>query len=90
MYKPDLISFVATHAKLSNKEAAAAVDAVFNGIGAGLKANKEATFRGFGRFVINTWSPRKMTNPKTGVEIDVPTRDFIRFKPGKELKLASK
>lgn len=42
--------------------------------------------RGFGSFNLHTRKPRVCRNPKTGVVINLPERQVIRFKPGKKLK----
>ena len=47
MNKQDLIDFVANKTGTTKKDASNAVDAVFDGIVSGLKADKEARFVGF-------------------------------------------
>jgi len=90
MNKQDLIDFVANETKLTKKDANQAVDAVFNGIISGLKANKEAKFVGFGSFKVQKTAARKGRNPRTGKEITIAASNRPTFKAGKELKEAVK
>lgn len=90
MNKQDLIDFVAHETKLTKKDANQAVDAVFNGIISGLKANKEAKFVGFGSFKVQKTAARKGRNPRTGKEITIAASNRPTFKAGKELKEAVK
>ena len=52
MNKQDLIDFVANKTGVTKKDAHNAVDAVFDGIVSGLKADEEAKFVGFGSFAV--------------------------------------
>ncbi|HAL94688.1 MAG TPA: DNA-binding protein [Chitinophagaceae bacterium] len=88
MNKQDLIDFVADAAKLTKKDAALAIDAVFSGIVSGLKKNQEARFVGFGSFKVQKSAARKARNPRTGEEINVAASNRPTFKAGKELKEA--
>lgn len=90
MNKQDLIDFVANETKLTKKDANQAVDAVFNGIISGLKAEKEARFTGFGSFKVQKTAARKGRNPRTGKEITIAASNRPTFKAGKELKEAVK
>lgn len=86
MNKHELIDFVATKTGSTKKDATQVVDAVFDGIIAGLKADKDARFVGFGSFSVTASAARKGRNPKTGLEIDIPAKNRITFKAGKEFK----
>ena len=88
MNKQDLVDFVADAVKLTKKEASYAVDAVFDGIIAGLKKDKEARFIGFGSFKVKKSAARKARNPRTREEIDIAASNRPTFKAGKELKEA--
>ena len=72
----------------TKKDVSQAVDAVFDGIIAGLKANKDARFVGFGSFNLQATPARKGRNPRTGAAIDIPASNRITFKAGKEFKEA--
>ena len=86
MNKQDLIEFVTTKSELTKKDATQVIDAVFDGIIAGLKESKDARFIGFGSFAVQVSAARKGRNPRTGVEIEIPASNRITFKAGKELK----
>ena len=88
MNKQDLIDFVATKTGLTKKDSGHAVDAVFNGIISGLKADKEAKFVGFGSFGVTASAARKGRNPRTGLEIEIAASNRPSFKAGKEFKEA--
>lgn len=51
-----------------------------------LNEGKRIEVRGFGSFNLHTRKPRICRNPKTGIVINLPARQVIRFKPGKKLK----
>jgi DNA-binding protein HU-beta len=88
MNKQDLIDFVATKTGMNKKDSGHAVDAVFDGIVSGLKADKDARFVGFGSFSVLATAARKGRNPRTGEEIAIAASNRPTFKPGKELKEA--
>lgn len=46
--------------------------------------------RGFGTFGVKKRKPRVARNPKTGEEVQVPSRKTPFLKPGKELKSLTK
>lgn len=88
MNKQDLIDYVSTKTGLNKKDAGHAIDAVFDGIVAGLKADKDARFVGFGSFSVISTAARKGRNPRTGEEIAIAASKRPTFKPGKEFKEA--
>lgn len=86
MNKTDLINAVAEQSELSKKDAAKAVDAVFDSITKTLKEGGKVQLVGFGSFEVRERSARKGRNPQTGEEIDIPASKNPAFKPGKQLK----
>lgn len=88
MNKQDLIDFVAKKTELTKKDANGAVDAVFEGIVASLKAGDDARFLGFGSFTITARAARTGRNPRTGDEITIAASKRPSFKAGKEFKTA--
>jgi len=86
--KSELVAQVAERANLTKKDAARAVDAVFDSIAAALKAGDKVQIVGFGNFEVRDRKPRKGRNPQTGAEIDIPGGKVPAFKPGKGLKEA--
>jgi Bacterial nucleoid DNA-binding protein len=86
--KTELVAQVAERANLTKKDAARAVDAVFDSIADALKAGDKVQIVGFGNFEVRNRKPRKGRNPQTGAEIDIPGGKVPAFKPGKGLKEA--
>lgn len=86
MNKSELITQVSEMAQLSKKDAARAVDAVFEAISNALKRGDKVQIVGFGNFEVRERSARKGRNPQTGEEIDIPASKVPAFKPGKALR----
>ena len=86
MNKTDLINAVAERTELSKKDAAKAVDAVFESITDALVEGDKVQLVGFGSFEVRNRSARKGRNPQTGEEIEIPATKNPAFKPGKQLK----
>ena len=55
-----------------------------------LGENDRIELRGFGTFGVKKRKARVARNPKTGQEVQVPSRKSPFFKPGKELKNSMK
>lgn len=88
--KTDLTNQVAEAAELSKKDAARAVDAVFESIQTALKNGDKVQLIGFGNFEVRERAARKGRNPQTGEEIEIAASKLPTFKPGKALKDAVK
>ena len=88
MNKQDLIDFVSDKTGLTKKDSSKSVDAVFDGIISGLKAEKEAKFIGFGSFAVQARAARKGMNPRTGAEIEIAASNGVSFRAGKEFRAA--
>ena len=86
MNKTELISQVAEMTSLSKKDAAKAVDAVFETITQALKNGDKVQLIGFGNFEVRERAARKGRNPQTGAEIEIAASRVPAFKPGKALK----
>lgn len=90
MNKTDLINAVAEKSELSKKDAAKAVDAVFESIQTALANGDKVQLIGFGNFEVRERAARKGRNPQTGEEIEIAASKVPGFKPGKDLKEAVK
>ena len=88
MNKSDLIESIATKADLSNKSAAAALDATIQSITDSLKAGEKITLPGFGTFEVRTRPARTGKNPRTGEAIQIAESKVPSFKAAKALKEA--
>ncbi|MCH4013749.1 MAG: HU family DNA-binding protein [Solobacterium sp.] len=88
--KKDLADRAAEAAGITKKEAAAAVNAVFDALAETLKDGGEASISGFGKFVVAERSARQGVNPATGEKIEIAASKSPKFKPAKALKDAVK
>ena len=86
MDKQQLISNVASKAKLTKKDAEKAINAVFYSIEEALASGDKVQLIGFGTFETRKRDARKGRNPQTGEEIDIAATTVPAFKPGKTLK----
>jgi len=90
MNKTELVNSVAEATELSKKDAAKAVDAVFETIQGALAGGDKIQLIGFGNFEVRERAARKGRNPQTGKEIEIAASKVPAFKPGKALKDAVK
>lgn len=86
MNKTDLVNAVAEQSELSKKDAAKAVDSVFETIMDSLGKGEKVQLIGFGNFEVRDRAARKGRNPQTGEEIQIPASKVPAFKAGKALK----
>ena len=86
MTKAALVEEVARVADLTKKHSEVVVDTGFLSIIEALHRGEKIELRGFGSFRLRRREPRKGRNPKTGDQVDVPSKRVPYFKPGKELK----
>ena len=86
MNRSELILTIKDKANLSRKNAEKVVDTFFGSISEALTNDERVEIRGFGSFVVKEYKPYTGRNPKTGVQISVPSKKLPFFKVGKELK----
>ncbi len=87
MKKPDLIEKVKDIAGLDSKAAAErAVNAVLEGIEAGLQEDGEVQLIGFGTFRVKDRAARSGRNPQTGEKIKIGASKKVAFSVGAALK----
>jgi integration host factor subunit beta len=88
MTKADLVEQVAEAIGpgLTRKECALVVDGFLNAVKAALVAGENIEIRGFGTFKVQPRRPRVARNPRTGDQVDVPSRDVPVFKPSRQLR----
>ncbi|MCL5409201.1 MAG: HU family DNA-binding protein [Candidatus Omnitrophica bacterium] len=89
MNKSELIESVAKVLP-TKKDAASAVDTVFDAIKSSLKKGNPVTLIGFGTFKVSKRKARTGRNPQTGESIKIPAKNIPVFKAGSELKKAVK
>ena len=90
MNKTELVNEVAEKSGLTKKDAAKAVESVFEAIEGALAKGDKVTLIGFGNFEVRERAARKGRNPQTGKEIEIAASKVPAFKPGKALKDAVK
>ena len=93
MNKQDLIEAVLANkdAGIESKAAAArAIDAVLDGIAAGIKKDGNVQLIGFGTFAVKTRAARTGRNPQTGATIKIKASKTVSFKVGAGLKETAK
>jgi nucleoid DNA-binding protein len=84
--RQELTKRIAQEANISQKQAAAALEAALKSIREALQNGDEVRLVGFGSFKVRTSAARKGVNPRNREEqIDIPAKDRVRFSPGKEL-----
>lgn len=86
MTKAELVEEVARTTQLTKKHAEIIVNTVFDSIVQSLKEGEKIELRGFGSFRIRNRGSRLGRNPKTGDQVNVPSKKIPYFKPGKELR----
>jgi len=89
MSKKALVSTIVENAGVTQKVAAAALNAVTDALKNLVNSGEKITIPGFGTFSAGTREARKCHNPKTGVVVDVPTTTNLRFKASKKLRKVS-
>lgn len=90
MNKTELAAAVAKEAKLSKKDAEAAVNATIDAIKKALKKGDKVQLIGFGTFEVRKRAARTGRNPQTGKEIKIKASKVPAFKAGAALKDAVK
>ena len=85
MTKQDLANEVAKIG-ITKKEAAAAIDAVFDVVKDALAAGDKVSLVGFGSFSVKERAAREGRNPRTGKPLKIAAKKVPVFKAGKALK----
>ena len=88
MNKSGLVELVARYLGhgTSKAQAERAVNAVIEGMSAGLRRDKSISLSGFGTFEVRARKGRMLKNPRTGAPMRVRPGKRVAFKAGKTLK----
>ncbi|MCL1064261.1 HU family DNA-binding protein [Shewanella benthica] len=86
MTKTEIVAKMAAKSELTQKEAAASLDALINIVTETLKTDEEVALIGFGTFKSTMRAERQGNNPSTGKAITISARRVPSFKAGKNLK----
>jgi len=84
--KSQLVDAVTDSTNYSRKVVEAVVNTIFDGMIDAMKSNKRVEVRGFGNFTVRSYRSYTGRNPKTGQQVDVPSKRMPFFKVGKELR----
>jgi DNA-binding protein HU-beta len=90
MTKEEMITKIASDAKINKRQASDALNSFFNSVTWNLKKGKKVSFVGFGTFSVAKRKARMGHNPQTGEKIQIPATRVPHFKAGKGLKEAVK
>lgn len=82
----EVAKVVGQYMEISNRNADMIVSEIINSIIDSLKEGNRVEIRGFGAFRVRTRSASRGHNPKTGAPVEVPSKNVVYFKIGKDLK----
>jgi len=85
MNKSDLVKYVSDKTLITIKDAGIIVDVFLNGIKQGLEKGDRIKIKDFGSFFLQSRESRMALNPRTQENIEVPAKNFIKFKSSKIL-----
>lgn len=85
MNKIELAKRIAARLSISQKEAQTFISAYENILADALIDEGMMVSQGFGTFTLWAQSERPGRNPKTGIPVTIPSRNSVKFKPGKVL-----
>lgn len=86
MLKSDLISVLIQKKGITQKQAEATVEQIFESMKGALVKGENIEIRGFGAFHVKHYDGYQGRNPKTGEVIPVKPKRGILFRTGKELR----
>ncbi len=85
MTKQEIAKAISEKVGLSQVQTKKVVQLTFDAIVETLAAGEDLELRNFGVFKVKHRIARKARNPKTGIEVMVPEKYVVTFKPGKEM-----
>jgi len=86
MLKSDLVNILVAKQNITQKQAEATVDTVFESMKEALVRGEKLEIRGLGSFHVQHYKAYEGHNPKTGVPLKVKAKRGLLFRTGKELK----
>ena len=86
MTKKELAKKIGEDQVISQKQAVAIVDSVFDSIAATVATGEKVSIPGFGTFATKTRAARTGRNPRTKETVEIPASTVPVFKAGKEFK----
>lgn len=85
MSRANLIEVIAKQQNCTKKEADQIIKSFTEGVTGTLKAHKEVSLVGWGKFQLKESAERKGRNPQTGEEMTIPAKNHVKFSAGKPL-----
>ena len=86
MNKTEIINEISKKIELSKTDVEKVISCFFDTIKSSLKENESVKLIGFGTFSSNKRKAKAGRNPQTGETINIPSRFYPKFKPGREFK----
>jgi len=83
--KKDIVKLISNHLGLPQVKTKQVVQMTFDAIIDALQEEGRIELRNFGVFEVRRRAARKARNPRTGTEVEVPAKNIVTFKPGKEM-----
>jgi DNA-binding protein HU-beta len=81
MNKSELVRSISQENSISRETAKKLVESVLTNIIKGTKNTGKVSLLGFGTFSVTTRKARKCMNPQTGLLMEVPAKEVVKFKP---------
>ena len=85
MNKSELVEAIANESGLTKSKSAEVLNSIVNNITEALKNGEKVSLTGFGTWSTTKREARKGRNPKTGAEIEIPSKTVAKFKAGNDL-----
>ncbi len=86
MTKKEIVKQISDRIGLTQLKTKEIVQLTFDAIVDTLIQDKRIELRNFGVFEVKQRKARKARNPRTGEKVDVPPKNVVTFKPGKEME----
>ena len=86
MTKKEIVKQISERLGLTQLKTKEIVQLTFDAIVETLLEDGRIELRNFGVFEVKRRKARKARNPRTGEKVDVPPKNVVTFKPGKEME----
>src|SRR6516165_2327094 len=84
--KKEIVKQISDRIGMTQLKTKEIVQLTFDAIVDTLLADKRIELRNFGVFEVKLRKARKARNPRTGEKVEVPPKNVVTFKPGKEME----
>ncbi len=86
MTKKDIVRAISEEVGLTQQQTKEIVQKTFDAIVDCLVRERRIELRNFGVFEVKPRAARKARNPRTGQQVEVPSKHVVTFKPGKYME----